>query len=213
MARMNWSRVRRDKSLRNPPRPELDSPISPKGQHPVPAPPPTPTDPAGDARPTQPLPKAGRPKARRRRLRTPRSGRHRTTFTCVSCQMELPISERSVGFPKRCSSCVRGIPTRQPTADRPASAQLSRQDRTAGEGSPRRSTVPSEGAQPPRRGRHQILVDRGMMWQVSCTCGWAHPGSFRKSVVPSARPSSTSGRLVVSDAQEQGRSWLMSKGP
>jgi hypothetical protein len=37
MARMNWSRVQRGKSLKNPPRPELDSPISAKGRHPGPA--------------------------------------------------------------------------------------------------------------------------------------------------------------------------------
>jgi hypothetical protein len=111
MGRMNWSRVQRDKSLKNPPRPELDSPISAKGRHPVPAPPPPPkAAPPENAPPKDLLPAARRPKPRRRRLKTPRPGRQRTTFTCGSCRRELPISERSVGFPKRCSSCVRWVP-------------------------------------------------------------------------------------------------------
>jgi hypothetical protein len=181
MARMNWSRVQRDKSLKNPPRPELDSPISAKGRHPDPAPPPPPkAAPPEDAPPKDLLPAARRPKPRRRRPKTPQPGRQRTTFTCGSCRRELPISERSVGFPKRCSSCVRGVPPHQSMTNPPAAGQPSRKDQTAGGGSPRRSTVPSEGAQAPRRARHQILVDKGVMWQASCTCGWAHPGSFRK---------------------------------
>ena len=71
----------------------------------------------------------------------------------------------------------------QPAAGRPTrgrAVKMSRNDQTAGGGSPRRSTVPSEGAQAPRRAGNQLLVDRGVMWQASCTCGWAHPGSFRK---------------------------------
>jgi hypothetical protein len=152
MARMNWSRVQRDKSLKNPPRPELDSPISAKGRHPVPAPPPPPkAAPPEDGPSKDLLPAARRPKPRRRRLKTPRPGRQRTTFTCESCRRELPISERSVGFPKRCSSCVRGVPPRQSMTNPPAAGQPSRKDQTAGGGSPRRSTVPSEGAQAPRR--------------------------------------------------------------
>jgi hypothetical protein len=181
MARMNWSRVQRDKSLKNPPRPELDSPISAKGRHPVPAPPPPPkAAPPEDAPPKDLLPAARRPKPRRRRLKTPRPGRQRTTFTCGSCRRELPISERSVGFPKRCSSCVRGVLPRQFMTNPPAAGPADPQ------GPDRRRRlaptihVPSEGAQSPRRAGHQILVDRGVMWQASCTCGWAHPGSFRK---------------------------------
>jgi hypothetical protein len=131
MARMNWSRVQRDKSLKNPPRPELDSPISAKGRHPVPAPPPPPkAAPPENAPPKDLLPAARRPKPRRGRLKTPRPGRQRTTFTCGSCRRELPISERSVGFPKRCSSCVRGVPPRQSMTNPPAAGQPSRKDQT-----------------------------------------------------------------------------------
>jgi hypothetical protein len=115
MARMNWSRVQRDKSLKNPPRPELDSPISAKGRHPVPGHASTAEGGAAGGRTAKGSATGGPPtEARRRRLKTPRPGRQRTTFTCGSCRRELPISERSVGFPKRCSSCVRGSPRANP---------------------------------------------------------------------------------------------------
>ena len=183
MARMNWSRVQRDKSLKNPPRPELDSPISAKGRHPVPAPPPPPkAAPPEDAPPKDLLPAARRPKPRRR-LKTPRPGRQRTTFTCGSCRRELPIGERSVGFPKRCSSCVRGgPPPRQSMTNPPAAVPAEPQgpDRRWRLAPTIHRALRGRPSTAPRRAAHQILVDRGVMWQASCACGWAHPGSFRK---------------------------------
>ena len=172
MARMNWSGVQRDKSLRNPPRPELDSPIPPKGRHPIPAPPLTPkVTPPEDAPPKDQLRRPGRPKARRLRLRTPGPRRQRSTFTCVGCRTELPISQQSVGFPKRCSSCVRGVPRANPRPTVPPRLSLAARTKRRPDGPP----CPQR-AQVPRRTGHQIVVDRDVMWQASSTYGWAHPG-------------------------------------
>ena len=156
MARMNWSRVQRDKSLKNPPRPELDSPISAKGRHPVPAPPPPPkAAPPEDAPPKDLLPAARRPKPRRR-LKTPRPGRQRTTFTCGSCRRELPIGERSVGFPKRCSSCVRGGPPPAPIHDQSSRRGASRAARTR----PPVAARPDDPPCPQRAPKHRAAPRR-----------------------------------------------------
>jgi hypothetical protein len=74
---------------KNPPRPELDSPISAKGRHPVPAPPPPLKGGAAGGRTAKGSATGGPPtEAPSPPPEDPAAWRQRTTFTCGSCRRE-----------------------------------------------------------------------------------------------------------------------------